>query len=29
MDSRAGSKWQVRLAVLILFVVGFIAAGWQ
>ena len=27
MDSRTGSKWQVRLAVLILFVVGFIAGG--
>ena len=27
MDSRDGSKWQVRLAVLILFVVGFIAGG--
>lgn len=27
MDSRARSKWQVRLAVLILFVVGFIAGG--
>ena len=27
MDSRAGSKWQVRLAILILFVIGFIAGG--
>jgi Spy/CpxP family protein refolding chaperone len=27
MDSNAKSKWQVRLAVLILFVVGFIAGG--
>lgn len=27
MDSRARSKWQVRLAVLTLFVVGFIAGG--
>jgi Spy/CpxP family protein refolding chaperone len=27
MDSRARSKWQVRLAVLILFVIGFIAGG--
>ena len=27
MDSRARSTWQVRLAVLILFVVGFIAGG--
>lgn len=27
MDSNARSKWQVRLAVLILFVVGFIAGG--
>src|SRR5687767_8211773 len=27
MDSSARSKWQIRLAVLILFVVGFIAGG--
>jgi Spy/CpxP family protein refolding chaperone len=27
MDSSAGSKWQVRLAVLILFVVGFMAGA--
>ncbi|MEK6287025.1 MAG: periplasmic heavy metal sensor [Acidobacteriota bacterium] len=27
MDSNAKSKWQVRLAVLLLFVVGFIAGG--
>ena len=27
MDSRAKSKWQLRLAILILFVVGFIAGG--
>ena len=27
MDSRAKSKWQVRVAVLMLFVVGFIAGG--
>src|ERR1700687_1294704 len=27
MDSNTRSKWQVRLAVLILFVVGFIAGG--
>lgn len=27
MDSRVGGKWQLRLAILILFVIGFIAGG--